>query len=49
MYLHANVPDTAQLRWWTLRLGNNVDVVAPEHLCREIAETLRAACADYVP
>ena len=45
--LRATVPDTLQLRWWLLGLGNQVEVIRPKALRREIAETLASALPAY--
>ena len=45
--IHASVPDTEQLRWWLLGLGNKVVVEAPKRLRDEISQTLEQALAGY--
>ncbi|MFV8836528.1 helix-turn-helix transcriptional regulator [Aquisalimonas sp. APHAB1-3] len=45
--LTATVSDTAQVRWWLLGLGANVEVVNPPHLRDEIAQALRQAASRY--
>lgn len=37
MVVHATLPDTGQLLRWLLGCGNNVQVLAPEDLCRVMA------------
>jgi len=45
--LRATVPDTAQIRWWLLGLGDNVEVIAPAALRSEIRDRLSAALDAY--
>jgi predicted DNA-binding transcriptional regulator YafY len=45
--LTATVPDTAQLRWWLLGFGDNVEVLAPPALRQEIAIAVEAMAAQY--
>jgi predicted DNA-binding transcriptional regulator YafY len=45
--LRATVPDTAQIRWWLLGLGDNVEVIAPALLRAEIRDRLEAALSAY--
>ncbi|MEX0430344.1 helix-turn-helix transcriptional regulator [Spiribacter insolitus] len=47
MQLRASVADTAQVRWWLLGLGDQVEVIAPETLRDEIAERLNRAAGQY--
>ena len=37
----ATIPDTQQLRWWLLGFGEQVEVIGPETLREEFAETAR--------
>lgn len=39
--------DTAELRWWLMGFGDQVEVVAPESLRDEMRTNLRAAAARY--
>ena len=41
------VEDTAQLRWWILAFGDQVEVVAPEKLRKEISQILIKSVAKY--
>ncbi len=45
--VEATVLDTAQLRWWLLGFGAQVEIVGPKHLRAELAETCRAMAAAY--
>lgn len=45
--VRARVHNTKQLRWWLRGFGNAVEVIAPEALRREMAETARATVARY--
>ena len=45
--LTVEVEDTAQLRWWLLGFGAQVEVVAPESLHNEILQILTAAIKQY--
>ena len=45
--LTATVADTAQVRWWLLGLGDQVEVISPQSLRETIATTLRQAAARY--
>ncbi len=45
--VEAEVPDTHQLRWWLLSFGEYVEVVSPESLRREFAETARNMASYY--
>nr|MDA3818098.1 WYL domain-containing protein [Prolixibacteraceae bacterium] len=45
--LLAEVEDTAQLRWWVLAFGNQVEVVAPEELRKDIYQILHEAAEKY--
>lgn len=47
IHLTATVADTAQLRWWLLGLGDQVEVVGPDRLRGEIAECLAQALRQY--
>lgn len=38
--LVATVPDTLQLKWWILGLGDSIEVLQPETLRRKIAESI---------
>ena len=45
--LTATVVDTAQVRWWLLGLGDQVEVLSPRSLRQTIAATLRRAADRY--
>lgn len=45
--LTATVPDTAQLRWWLLGFGEQVEVMSPPTLRHEIAATAKGMAARY--
>lgn len=45
--LVATVRDTWQLRWWLLSQGDGVEVLGPQELRQEMAQTLRRASARY--
>lgn len=45
--IDAQVADTAQLRWWLLGFGAQVEVVGPKSLRAEIAEVVRSMAAIY--
>lgn len=45
--LVATVPDTAQLRWWILGLGTNIEILAPETLREEILQSHLESAARY--
>jgi len=45
--LTATVADTAQVRWWLLGLGDQVEVLSPPFLRQTIAATLRRAADRY--
>ena len=45
--LEATVADTAQVRWWILGLGDQVEVLAPATLRAEIGERLGKAARQY--
>lgn len=47
--LRATVADTAQIRWWILGLGDQVEVASPPALRQEIEERLQRALAQYRP
>lgn len=43
----ATVRNTEELRWWLLAFGNNVEVLAPAALRKEIMQALREASSKY--
>ena len=45
--LMADVEDTAQLRWWILAFGDQIEVTAPEALRKNISQTLQKAVGKY--
>ena len=45
--VEADALDTQQLRWWLLSFGAHVEVVAPESLRKEFAETVRNMSNNY--
>lgn len=45
--VEATVLDTAQLRWWLLGFGAQVQVLGPKHLREELAEICKAMAAAY--
>lgn len=45
--VHVSVPDSWQLRWWILSQGEEVQVLRPAALRREIAATLEQAWKAY--
>jgi len=45
--VRATVADTAQLRWWLLGFGNNVEVLKPKALREEFANIAREMNAAY--
>jgi predicted DNA-binding transcriptional regulator YafY len=45
--VEAEVLDTHQLRWWLLSFGDQVEVVGPESLREEIANTVRSMSNRY--
>lgn len=45
--LQATVPDSWQLRWWILSLGDSIRVTAPEPLAQAIRSELEKALARY--
>ena len=45
--LTATVQDTWQLRWWILSQGDGVEVLEPQELRLEVAQTLQRASARY--
>ncbi len=47
MRLQATVADTAQVRWWLLGLGDQVEVIAPAALRDDIADRLGRALGQY--
>ena len=46
--LVADVEDTAQLRWWILAFGDQVEITGPENLRKAIVKTLKKAILRYV-
>lgn len=47
MVVYATVPDTLQLRWWLLGLGEQVVVERPTGLRAEIEDTLQSSLSNY--
>ncbi len=45
--VHATVPDTAQLRWWLLGFGDQVEVLEPTSLREEFVNTTRSLHGIY--
>lgn len=45
----ACVLDTSQLRWWLLAFGEQLEVIAPQDLRKEIRESLQRAHQNYLP
>lgn len=45
--LTASVNETAELNWWLLGFGDQVEVIAPRRLRASFAETARNLCARY--
>ncbi|MBN2807895.1 MAG: WYL domain-containing protein [Deltaproteobacteria bacterium] len=45
--LAVRIENTAHLKWWLLGFGDQVEVVAPEDLRREIRQILEAAVSRY--
>lgn len=45
--LLAEVEDTAQLRWWILAFGDQVEVVEPRNLRNDMAQILKKAAQRY--
>lgn len=45
--IRATVPDTEDLRWWLLGMGEHVEVRSPTSLRAEIRDRLGAASANY--
>ena len=45
--LRATIPDTWQLRWWILSVGNGIAITGPKRLQREIKSELETALAKY--
>lgn len=43
----ATVSDTSQLRWWLLGFGGQVEIVLPDALADDIADTLECAASNY--
>jgi len=43
----ATVPNTGQLRWWLMSLGQGVEVLTPKKLRDEVAAALSAAARQY--
>ena len=46
--LVADVEDTAQLRWWILAFGDQVEIVEPDKLRKEICDTFEKAIKRYL-
>ncbi len=46
--IEADVLDTQQLRWWLLSFGSNVEIVEPQSLRREFAETIHSMASRYI-
>jgi len=46
--LTAKIEDTAQLRWWILAFGDQVEVITPVNLRNEIGQMLRRATEKYL-
>jgi predicted DNA-binding transcriptional regulator YafY len=49
MRVQARVPDTAQLRWWLLGFGNQVEVMKPSSLREEFISTAQSLHGIYHP
>ena len=47
LHLSATVIDTEQLRWWLLGFGENVEVLAPVKLRRNIAQSIQSSAINY--
>jgi len=45
--LTADVEDTAQLRWWLLAFGDQVEVLKPQELRRNMQETCQNMVGIY--
>ena len=45
--LTVNIEDTAQLRWWILGFGDQIEVVAPQSLRKDISQQLNDAVKKY--
>jgi predicted DNA-binding transcriptional regulator YafY len=45
--LRATVPDTQELRWWLLGFGDQVEVVAPDHLRAELEAVAQGMFKKY--
>lgn len=43
----ATVSDTSQLRWWLLSLGDQVEVMEPDHLRQELSDTVHRVAKRY--
>ena len=41
IYVKATVSDTAQLRWWLLGFGAQVEVISPKKLREEIIQNAK--------
>ena len=47
LHLSATVIDTEQLRWWLLGFGENVEVLAPVKLRKNIAQSVQSSAINY--
>ena len=45
--LSATVVDNEQLYWWLLGYGAQAQVLEPEHLRRQMVDTIRGMAAQY--
>ncbi len=45
--VRATVPDTSQLIWWLLAMGENVEVLAPDALRKKIVKSMEATLTSY--
>lgn len=45
--LSATTQETAQLRWWLLSFGDNVEVLGPAHFRKRIGETIKRLASWY--
>ena len=45
--LLAEVEDTAQLRWWVLAFGDQIEVAEPKELRNDISQILHKAVGKY--
>ena len=41
VYIKASVSDTAQLRWWLLGFGGQVEVISPKSLREELFKSAK--------